>query len=82
MTDLMELLYGYAQFRRAPAFLDRPAYDEAERLEAKNLALLKEGLSGEGMAALERYQDACQERSLLDLEATFLAALSIARELR
>jgi len=81
MSDLMELLYEYAQQRRVSGFLDLRAYTEAGRLEAKHLAALKEGLSGEHMAALERYQDACREQHVMDQEAMFLAAFSVAREL-
>ena len=81
MTDLMELLYEYAQNHRIAGFLDQHAYRIAEHLEEKNLTNLKDGLSGEHLAALERYQDACQERHGMELEATFLAAFSLAREL-
>lgn len=73
MTALMELPYEYTQ--------DRRAYETAEHMEEKNLAALKTGLSSEHMAALGRCQDACQERHAMELEAMFLAAFSIAREL-
>lgn len=81
MSDLMEVLYEYTQSHRAAGFVDCRAYNEIERIEEKNLAALKGHLSGEGLAALERYQDACLERQNLDLEAMFQAALSLAREL-
>ncbi len=81
MSDLMTLLYEYTQSHRAAGFVDCRVYNEIERIEEKNLAALKGHLSGEGLAALERYQDTCLERQNLDLEAMFLAALSVAREL-
>ena len=80
MSDLMTLLYEYTQSHRAAGFVDCRAYNEIERIEEKNLAALKDHLSGEGLAALERYQDTCLERQNLDLEAMFQAALSLARE--
>lgn len=82
MTDLMELLYEYTQDNRLAGFVERRTYETAEHMEVKNLTALKAGLSGEHLAALERYQDACRERHALELEAMFLAAFSIARELR
>lgn len=81
MSDLMELLYEYAQSHRVAGFLDARAYGETERLEERNLTALKKDLTSEGLAALERYQDACLERQEMNLEAMFQAALSVAREL-
>ena len=81
MTDLMELLYEYTQDRRFAGFLDRRAYEAAERMEEKNLTALKAGLSSERLEALGRYQDACKERHAMELEALFQAAFSVAREL-
>ena len=46
------------------------------------MQLLMDGLSGERAASLERYQQAWEDSRSLELEAMFLAALSIARELR
>lgn len=82
MTDLMELLYEYAQSHRVAGFLDARAYGETERLEERNLTVLKKDLTGEGLAVLERYQAACLERQNMNLEAMFQAGFSIARELR
>lgn len=81
MSDLMLLLYEYAQTHRVAGFIDSRMYGEAERLEERNLAALREALSGEGLAILERYQDACQEHQDMNLEAMFQAGFSIAREL-
>ncbi len=81
MSDLLELLYEYAQQHRVSRFLDLRAYTEAGKLEVRNLTALKEGLSGEQTAALERYQDACREQQIMDQKAMFLAGFSVAREL-
>lgn len=69
MTELMSLLYEYAQSHRVEGFLDQTACREAERLEERNLA------------ALERYQDVCLERQAMEERAAFQAGFSIAREL-
>lgn len=82
MTDLMSLLFDYAQVNRFAGYIDSRAYRETERLEEKNLEALKRDLSAEGLAALERYQDACLEERSICLEAMFQAGFSIARELR
>lgn len=81
MTDLMQLLMDYACNERIPRYLDHTAYDASKALEAKHLAALKEGLSGERAASLERWQQAWEDSRSLELEAMFLAAFSIAREL-
>lgn len=81
MTELMSLLYEYAQNHYVMGLMDARAYREAERLEEKNFAALKKDLSSEGLAALERYQDTCLEREAMEREAAFLAGFSLAREL-
>lgn len=81
MTDLMELLFDFAQTDRLPGCLPPRAYEEAARLEGKHLSALREGLSGEQTALLERYQDACREQRELELEAMFQAGFRLAREL-
>lgn len=81
MTELMSLLYEYAQFHRVMGFLDARAYQEAERLEEKNFAALQGDLSPQALAALERYQDASLERQTMEEKAAFQAGFSIAREL-
>lgn len=82
MTDLMELLLDYALNQRLPRFLDHDTYSGAQTLEDKHLAALKDGLSGGHAASLERYREAREDIRALELEAMFLAAFSIARELR
>ena len=82
MTNLMHLLMDFTCTERLPRCLDHEAYDASKILEDKHLAALKEGLSGEHTAALERYQQAREDSRSLELEAMFLAAFSVARELR
>lgn len=81
MNDLMSLLYEYAQCHRVMGFTDARAYRAAEQLEEKNLTALMRGLSAQSLAALERYQDASQERQAMVQEAAFQAGFTIAREL-
>lgn len=82
MTSLMQVLMDYTHNERIPRCLDHESYDLSKSLEKKHLAALKEGLSGEHMASLERYQQALEDSRSLELEAMFLAAFSVARELR
>jgi predicted thioesterase len=82
MTSLMQLLMDFTCTERLPRYLDHVAYDLSKSLETKHLAALKEGLSGEHTASLERYQQAWEDSRSLELKAMFLAAFSIARELR
>ena len=82
MTSLIQLLMDFTCTERLPRCLDHEAYNASKTLEAKHLAALKEGLSGEHMASLERYQQALEDSRSLELEAMFLAAFSVARELR
>ena len=81
MTSLMQLLMDFTCNERIPRYLDHEAYDASKALEGKHLTALKEGLSGDRMASLERYQQAWEDSRSLELEAMFLAAFSIAREL-
>lgn len=82
MTDLMFLLYEYAQSNRVAGFIDCRTYREVERLEEKCLAALRKDLSPRQLESLDRYLDAFMEQQGMDLEATFLAGFSIAWELR
>lgn len=82
MTSLMQLLMDFTYNERIPRYLDHEAYNASKILEDKHLAALKEGLSGEHMASLERYRQAWEDSRSLELEALFLAAFSVARELR
>lgn len=82
MTSLMQLLMDFTYNERIPRYLDHEAYDLSKSLEEKHLAALKEGLSREHTASLERYQLAQEDNRALELQAMFLAAFSIARELR
>ena len=82
MTSLMQLLMDFTCTERLPRCLDHEAYNTSKILEDKHLTALKEGLSGEHMASLERYQQAWEDSRYMELEAMFLAAFSVARELR
>lgn len=82
MTSLIQLLMDFTCTERLPRCLDHEAYNASKTLEEKRLTALKEGLSGEHMASLERYQQAWEDSRSLELEAMFLAAFSVARELR
>ena len=82
MTNLMQLLMDFTCTERLPRYLDHEAYDLSKSLEEKHLASLREGLSGEHMASLERYRQAQEDSRALEWEAMFLAVFSIARELR
>ena len=81
MNDLMELLYGFTKSRRLAGHVDCRSYEEAEQVEARNLAALRQDLYPKQLEILGKYQDACQEHQMLELEAMFLAAFSVAREL-
>ena len=82
MTNLMQLLMDFTCTERLPRYLDHEAYDLSKSLEEKHLASLREGLSGEHTASLERYRQAQEDSRALEWEAMFLAVFSIARELR
>lgn len=82
MTNLMQLLMDFTCTERLPRYLDHEAYDLSKSMEEKHLASLREGLSGEHMASLERYRQAQEDSRALEWEAMFLAVFSIARELR
>ena len=90
MTALMHLLFDHTM---ETSFTKRLGADPSS-LQAKVLAdrledTLRRSLSAEGQDTLEQYQDtleqyqdALAEREDLDLEAMFLCALDLARELR
>ena len=82
MTSLMQLLMDFTCTSRLPHYLDHLAYEQVGIQENKSLSALLDGLSEERAASLKRYQDALEDRRSLELEARFLAAFSIARELR
>ena len=82
MTSLMQVLMDFTFTERLPRYLDQDALEASKALEGKHLAALKAGLSGEHTASLERYRQAPEDSRSLELEAMFLAAFSVARELR
>ena len=82
MTSLMQVLMDFTFTERLPRYLDQDALEASKALEGKHLAALKAGLSGEHTASLELYQQDQEDSRSLELEAMFLAAFSVARELR
>ncbi len=82
MTSLMQVLMDFTFTERLPRYLDQDALEASKALEGKHLAALKACLSGEHTASLELYQQAQEDSRSLELEAMFLAAFSVARELR
>ena len=82
MTSLMQVLMDFTFTERLPRYLDQDALEASKALEGKHLAALKAGLSGEHTASMERYRQALEDSRSLELEAMFLAAFSVARELR
>ncbi len=81
MTDLTRLLLDYALQERLPRYLDQTSYDAAKRAEAESLAALEDGLPDACAAPLERFREALEDSRSLELQAMFLAASSMAREL-
>lgn len=83
MTDVMQLLFDHTM---ETSFTKRlggdPAYRRAKNLVGRLEDTLRRSLSAEGQDALEQYQDALAQREDLELEAMFLCALDLARELR
>lgn len=82
MTDLMQLLYSYALDTGFTARLNTPDYHRLEALEKRLAARLRQKLAGDAWDTLGKYQDALAEQREAELEAMFLSALSLARELR
>ena len=82
MTDLMYLLYSYAQEAGCSAHLNTPDYREVTALTARLSRSLQASLPADAEDLLEKYQDAMEERHALELEALFLAVMALNRELR
>ena len=66
MTSLMQLLMDFTCNERIPRYLDQDAFEASKTLERKHLAALKEGLSGEHTASLERYRQALEDSRSLE----------------
>ncbi len=81
MSNIMELLYDYTFNYRLSRYLERSDWNEAKTLEARHLAALRDGLSEERTASLDRLLDAQEDIRSLEVRALFLAAFSVAREL-
>jgi len=77
----MELLYDYTFNYRLSRYLEQSDWNEAKALESRHLAALRDGLSEERTASLDRLLDSREDIRGLELRALFLAAFSAAREL-
>lgn len=81
MNSLMQLLMDFTCTECLPRYLDACAYDDAENMESRQLAALKGELFEHQRSLLEKYRKAGEACRALELEAMFLAAYSVAREL-
>ena len=81
MTEPMQILFEYAKEERLPSYLSSPEYREVSHLTARLSRRLRDLLSGDSWDTLEKYEDAAAELHSMELEATFQAAFSLAREL-
>ena len=81
MTDLMQILYEYAEAELLPAYLPPREYREAGQLTARLSRRLRDLLPGDSWDTVEKYEDAAAQLHSMELEAAFQAAFSLAREL-
>ena len=82
MTDLMQILYEYAEAELLPAYLPPREYREASQLTARLSRRLRDLLPGDSWDTVEKYEDAAADLHSLELEAMFQAAFALAGELR
>lgn len=83
MTDLMQYLYDYTAETGFTAHLAaNQDYQQLTALAERLGGMLHDKLSGDSWDTLEKYQDAVAQRQSAELEAMFLAALELARQLR
>ena len=81
MTDLMQVLYEYAQEELLPSYLPSREYREAARLSTRLSRRLRDLLADDGWDTVQKYEDAAAQLHSMELEAAFQAAFSLAREL-
>ena len=81
MTDLMQVLYEYAEAERLPAYLPPREYQEVSKLTDRLSQRLRELLPEDRWDTLTKYEDAAAELHDMELEAAFQAAFALAREL-
>ena len=82
MTPLMNLLYNYAMDTGFTAQLTTPEYRIINNLLDRLSGDLRRSPSPDARDTLEKYHDALQEQRHLELEAMFLSAFALCRELR
>ena len=82
MTDLLQLLCGYARDRRLPAYLaEIPQYQEIKSMARQNCDALRRLLSEEGRLRLENCAGEEEFLRGLELDAMFRAGLTMGLEL-
>lgn len=81
LTDLMQILYEYAEAELLPAYLPPREYREASRLTVRLSHRLREMLPEDRWDTLTKYEDAAAELHSMELEAVFQAGFALAGEL-
>ena len=81
MTPLMNLLYDYAMDTGFTARLTTPEYRNINNLLDRLSGALRGSLAPDARATFKKYHDALQEQRQLELEAMFLSAFALCREL-
>ncbi len=81
MTPLMNLLYDYAMDTGFTARLTTPEYRNINNLLDRLSGDLRSSLTPDARDIFKKYHDALQEQRQLELEAMFLSAFALCREL-
>ena len=81
MTPLMNLLYDYAMDTGFTAHLTTPSYRTVNSLLDRLSGDLRSPLAPDARDTFKKYHDALQEQRQLELEAMFLSAFALSREL-
>ena len=81
MTPLMNLLYDYAMDTGFTARLTTPEYRNINNLLDRLSGDLRGSLTPDARDTCRKYHDALQEQRQLELEAMFLSAFALCREL-
>ena len=81
MSELMQLLYDYALDTGFSARLTNPEYRSLSELTDRLEHRLRGLLPDDSWGTLTKYQDALNQQRDLELEAMFLSAFALAREL-
>ena len=81
MTPLMNLLYDYAMDTGFTARLTTPEYRNINNLLDRLSGDLRGPLAPDARDTFKKYHDALQEQRQLELEAMFLSAFALCREL-